>query len=34
MVEDLGFDALYVGDHPAWDRECWLQRGWCSRRMM
>jgi alkanesulfonate monooxygenase SsuD/methylene tetrahydromethanopterin reductase-like flavin-dependent oxidoreductase (luciferase family) len=24
-VEDLGFDALYVSDHPVWDPDCWVQ---------
>jgi alkanesulfonate monooxygenase SsuD/methylene tetrahydromethanopterin reductase-like flavin-dependent oxidoreductase (luciferase family) len=24
LAEDLGFDAFFVGDHPAWALEPWL----------
>src|SRR6185437_9996571 len=24
LAEDLGFDALFLGDHPAWALECWV----------
>jgi alkanesulfonate monooxygenase SsuD/methylene tetrahydromethanopterin reductase-like flavin-dependent oxidoreductase (luciferase family) len=24
-VEALGFDAFYVGDHPGWEHDCWIQ---------
>jgi alkanesulfonate monooxygenase SsuD/methylene tetrahydromethanopterin reductase-like flavin-dependent oxidoreductase (luciferase family) len=24
LAEDLGFDAIFLGDHPAWALECWV----------
>jgi alkanesulfonate monooxygenase SsuD/methylene tetrahydromethanopterin reductase-like flavin-dependent oxidoreductase (luciferase family) len=24
LAEELGFDALFLGDHPAWALECWI----------
>jgi alkanesulfonate monooxygenase SsuD/methylene tetrahydromethanopterin reductase-like flavin-dependent oxidoreductase (luciferase family) len=24
LAEDLGFDAFFFGDHPAWGLECWV----------
>src|SRR6266487_478896 len=24
LAETLGFDAFFVGDHPAWGPECWV----------
>jgi alkanesulfonate monooxygenase SsuD/methylene tetrahydromethanopterin reductase-like flavin-dependent oxidoreductase (luciferase family) len=24
LAEDLGFDAFFVGDHPAWGLDCWV----------
>src|SRR5262245_40739251 len=24
LAEELGFDALLLGDHPAWALECWV----------
>ncbi len=24
LAEELGFDAFFFGDHPAWGLECWV----------
>src|SRR5829696_2678767 len=24
LAEDLGYDAFFLGDHPAWAPDCWL----------
>ena len=24
LADDLGFDAIFLGDHPAWALECWV----------
>ncbi len=25
LAEELGFDAFFVGDHPGWAHDCWVQ---------